>query len=143
MALLAADKVINMKIGEGLEQLYPVVAADIIFKGALVSINAAGFAVPATDTAGETIAGIALDQADNSTGAAGDVDVLVISGVTARMLTQADLAQTTVGTIVTVLTDNEVSIPATTVNDIPVGRCVEFVSATEVDVYIPPHGAGL
>lgn len=142
MALLSADKVINMKKGEGLEQLYPA-GVDIIYKGALVSINAAGFAVPATDTASESIAGIALEQVDNSGGSAGDEDVLVISGVTARMATAADLAQTTVGVDVTVLTDNEVSIAATTTNDILVGRCVKYVSATEVDVYIPPHGAGL
>lgn len=141
MAALSADKVINYKKVEGAEQLYPA-AVDIIYKGALVSINAAGFAAPASDTAAETIAGIALETVDNSGGSAGDKNVLVISGVTASMLTAADLAQTSVGVQAMVLTDNEVSIAATTVNDVPVGRIVKYTSATEVDVYIPVHGAG-
>ncbi len=142
MAALSADKARSIKMGPGLEQRHPC-AVDVFYKGAMININAAGFAVPASDTTAETFAGLCLEQVDNSGGSAGDKTVLVLSGITLRCSTAADLAQTTVGVDVTVLNDNDVSIAATTSNDVLVGRCVKYVSATEVDVYIPPHGSGL
>ncbi len=67
----------------------PVVAADIIYKGAAVGDNGAGYARPLF--AGDTFLGFADSQADNHAGSAGDVlatvrtegrAVLSITGVT-------------------------------------------------------------
>ncbi|MCX8053104.1 MAG: hypothetical protein N3B12_04800, partial [Armatimonadetes bacterium] len=46
---------------------YPMAAVKIP-KGALVNINAAGYATNASDTAGETFAGVAYETVDNSSG---------------------------------------------------------------------------
>ncbi|HOP81046.1 MAG TPA: hypothetical protein PLZ21_10825, partial [Armatimonadota bacterium] len=46
-------------------------------KGALVSINAAGYATNSSDTAGETFAGVAYETVDNSAGSAGDKEIRV------------------------------------------------------------------
>lgn len=58
------------------------VAADaVIFLGAMVAVNAAGFAVPAEDTAGLKVIGVAQRQIDNTGGADGAVRVEVQKGV--------------------------------------------------------------
>lgn len=73
MTTLAADKPRDFQLGE-LES-YPVIAADIIYEGAAVGENAAGFARPLQ--AGDVFLGFARVQVDNSAGAAGDKRVEV------------------------------------------------------------------
>lgn len=54
---------------------YPVAAADIIFEGAAVGENGAGYSRPLV--AGDAFQGFAEEKADNSVGGAGAIDVLV------------------------------------------------------------------
>src|SRR5688500_6890980 len=62
-------------------QAYQVAAATKIFAGAMVAINASGLAVPAADAANLKVRGVALEQADNSAGAASAIVVKVGFGV--------------------------------------------------------------
>ena len=55
---------------------YPMAAVKIP-KGALVNINANGYATNATDASGETFAGVAYETVDNSAGNAGDLAIRV------------------------------------------------------------------
>lgn len=73
MATLAADKPRTYQLGEFEE--YPVIAADIIYEGAAVGENALGYSRPLV--ALDPFQGIALQNVDNSTGAAGDKAVQV------------------------------------------------------------------
>lgn len=74
MATLSANS--PRKFLQGLENLeYPVIASDIIYEGAAVGLNGSGYARPLV--AGDTFIGIAIDKVDNSSGAAGDKQVLV------------------------------------------------------------------
>lgn len=73
MTTLAANKPRKMEIGDRNE--FPVVASDIIYAGAAVSLNS-GNAQPLVGA--QPFAGFAEAKADNSTGAAGDVKVRVI-----------------------------------------------------------------
>lgn len=50
---------------------YPVLATENIHAGALVTVDAAGFAKAATDTAGEVVVGVARKGFDNTLGANG------------------------------------------------------------------------
>lgn len=59
----------------------PVAAATVIYAGALVQLNAAGNAVPASATAANISRGVARDKVDNSAGAAGDLRVETSRGV--------------------------------------------------------------
>lgn len=61
----------------GRSQTLDVAASTIIYKGAMVCVDAAGNAIPAANAAANTFAGVADHQADNSGGAAGDVTVKV------------------------------------------------------------------
>lgn len=56
---------------------YPVIAADIIYEGAAVGENASGYARPLA--AGDPFLGFATEKVDNSSGAAGALDILVKS----------------------------------------------------------------
>ena len=132
MAALAADYEIHEKEGNVIEM--PVVASDIIYKGAMVKINAAGYAEPMAAEAGAFMAGIALEQQDNSSGSAGDLDVLIrTEGV--FLMTSAGLAQADVGSLVYASDDQTVST-VQGANEIQVGRIVKYVSATQAWVKI-------
>jgi len=73
MVTLAADAPRTYALGE-LED-YPVIAADIIYEGAAVGENALGYSRPLV--ALDPFQGFATETADNSLGAAGDINVNV------------------------------------------------------------------
>lgn len=71
MTTLAKNKTREFSLGD--EEEYPVVAADIIYQGAAVGENGAGYSRPLV--AADPFQGFAIAQADNSTGGAGEVTV--------------------------------------------------------------------
>jgi len=73
MTTRATDIARNFELGE-LED-YPVVATDIIFEGSAVGENGSGYARPLVAT--DPFLGFAQRKADNSTGAAGAINVTV------------------------------------------------------------------
>lgn len=72
MALTTNIEVETM--GRGFEQTYLSNAADVFYMGALVNLNASGKLVVASDTAGETFAGVVVEYVNAS---AADVEVRV------------------------------------------------------------------
>lgn len=79
MAALTADR--NTVSREGSDFEFPVAAATKIFAGSIVGFNA-GAANASKGVASTTFktAGVAIEQADNSAGAAGDIRVKVRRG---------------------------------------------------------------
>lgn len=73
MTTLAKDTPRDYELGEMNE--FPVIASDIIYEGAAVSLNGSGYARPLT--AGDKFLGFAEQNVDNSIGAAGDKRVRV------------------------------------------------------------------
>jgi hypothetical protein len=73
MATLAIDKPRDYELGDVNE--FPVIADDIIYEGAAVGDNAAGYARPLV--AGDLFRGFATRKAANAGGAAGDQTVEV------------------------------------------------------------------
>ncbi|WP_425092001.1 DUF2190 family protein [Tropicimonas sp. S265A] len=90
---------------DGIQFGDPVAAGAVIYAGALVQLDAAGNALPAV-AGGNTVRGIAMVQANNAGGSAGDITVEIRKG-TFRFanngLTRADI-----GTIVKVTDDQTV-----------------------------------
>ncbi len=74
MATLAVDKLRSF-FGEASPEEYPVIASDIIYRGAAVGENGSGYARPLV--AADRFLGFAYQQADNSAGAAGAINVKV------------------------------------------------------------------
>src|SRR5688500_16576678 len=76
MTTLAVDKVRTWHYaGDPIREEYPVVATDIIYRGAAVGENGSGYARPLV--AADPFLGFAVAKADNAAGAAGDKNVTV------------------------------------------------------------------
>lgn len=73
MTTLAKNRTREYSLGD--EEEYPVVAADIIYQGAAVGENGAGYSRPLV--AGDPFQGFAIAEADNSAGGAGETTVRV------------------------------------------------------------------
>lgn len=122
---------------EGKLQSFPVVASDIIYKGALVKVNAAGYLAPCAAEAGAKFAGVAYEEVDNSAGAAGDVSCRAErTGV--HLMNGTGFSQADVGSKVYASDDDTVST-VQGANEQEVGQIVEFISSTEVYVDIAPN----
>ncbi|MBA5602493.1 hypothetical protein [Pectobacterium aroidearum] len=85
---------------DGLLFPVPVAASTEIFGGHIIAANAAGYAVPATATAGQITLGVSDGWVDNSVGANGSADALVARGRAwqfvnhaADAVTQADVGK--------------------------------------------------
>jgi hypothetical protein len=79
MAALTDDR--HTRRAEGDVESYPVAASAKIFAGALVALNAAGFAAPGSTALNLVAAGRAEERVDNTSGAAGDLNVRVRRGI--------------------------------------------------------------
>lgn len=83
MTALAANLQV-FELREGWQLEAPVLAAEIIYKGAPVMINSSGYAYSPdgttnTPVVGDTFLGFAYEKVDNSAGAAGDLKVRIVS----------------------------------------------------------------
>lgn len=76
---LAADRNTPRRKGEFV--VIPVEADTKIYAGSIVCANAAGNAVPGSTAVGLKCIGRAEEQADNTSGVAGDITVRVMRGV--------------------------------------------------------------
>lgn len=131
MAALTSNKEVLEKHRRLLEM---PVAVDIIYKGAIVKINAAGFLEGMAAEAGALMGGIAYEQKDNSGGAAGDINCKVLrEGI--FLLAGAGFVAADLGSQAYASDDQTVSVTQG-VNEIAVGKIVEVVSATSVYVDI-------
>ena len=128
MAALTKDRATPYR--EGIEVAYPVAAAVKIYAGSLVCANTGGFATPAADTSGYRLAGVALEQVDNLTGADGAKSVrLRRHGI--FEFDAASLTQTMVGDPMYAVDDHTFDDAAGPTNDVKVGVLVKYGSATK------------
>ncbi len=127
MAALSDNRETDRK--DGILLAIPVKGSTIIYKGALVAIDANGFLVPASDTAALRSGLVAYEKVDNSTGADGDVKCRCYrKGI--FLFDATSITQAMVGQMMYVV-DDQTFDDATGTNGIMVGRLVEHVSATK------------
>lgn len=118
-------------------EVYPFqMGAEKIPEGALVMVNAAGYAVNATDTAGGVCVGVAEETVDNSAGNAGDKKIKVRRTGVFTFAYDGTATIADVNTLVYVSDNATVDLAGDETNDVLVGRIVEFVSAGKVRVDI-------
>lgn len=137
MTALAADKQVKTRKAD--ISRYPA-GVDVFYKGAMVCIDSTGYALPAGKVSGYSeVVGLVGAQVDNSGGSAGDLDISAESGFIAY-LTAVSGSQALVGEQAFAIDDQTVggkaSAGVTNLSPI-VGRFVEYVSATEMGVFIP------
>lgn len=136
---VTANQVIDVQ--DGTRRSFPVAASTRIYQGTLVFLTAAGFADDDTATGVNGFCGIAVNEADNTSGSAGDIQVevytegdFVLTG--AGTYTQANVGDVVYGD------DNYVINVAIGSTSVPIGRAVGFVSGTKLIVEIEPTGTG-
>lgn len=118
---------------------YPVLTGVSIPLNAMVSLTAAGYATNTTNTAGEVFVGVCDSAADNTDGASGAIYVTVRRHGICTFVTSG-AAITSVGTDF-YATDNQTV--QTTANNIYVGKCALYVSATSVGIDISYATCGI
>lgn len=118
---------------DGILVAYKVAADAVIFKGALVCLDADGYLVPAADAVGLKFAGVAYEKGDNADGADGDVTVRVWKDGSFR-IAKAAAAQADLGGPAYCLDDNTVATSST--QSIKAGTVVELCGGAAVRVLI-------
>jgi hypothetical protein len=113
----------------------PMAASTTIYSGSLVSVNSAGYAVVAGDTASTVFMGVAADTVAN-TGSAGDKKIMVYVRGTFEMAFAGTATQATVGQAATISDGQTLAVAATTTNDIAAGKVVEYIDASTVRVLL-------
>lgn len=117
--------------------VYPfLMGVENIYEGALVAINAAGYAVNAGDDANAVVVGVADETKDNSGGSAGDEYIKVRRSGVFTFVAAWSAAQADVNTLVYASDNQSVDLVGTTTNDVLVGRVVEVLSSSKVRVDI-------
>ncbi len=129
MAALTADRNTEYSLGDLLS--IPVAAAEAIYAGALVCTDEDGYAVAAADTAGLTFAGVAIAQANNGSGADGDISVVVRRRGRYKLDYQGWLTQAGMSAKVYAVDDQTVDAANGTTNDVQVGIIARIESAGE------------
>lgn len=136
MTALAADKI--QQYTEGVEVALPVITSDCIYGGALVCVNAAGYALPGDDTAGLIFEGVAVERADNTDGANGDITVNVRRRGLFKMLFDTAISIANVGDNVFLVDDQTVDLTANVDNNIFCGVIAAYIDTTHAWVDIEP-----
>lgn len=135
---VTANQLIKKQDGE--RRSYPVEESTRIYQGTLVYVNAAGYACDVTATGVNAFVGIAVAEADNTSGADGAIEVEVYTEGDFE-LTLTGGAQTEVGMPV-YGDDNYACVVALGATSVRVGTIVRHVSSTKAIVAIKPSGVG-
>ena len=111
-----------------------------IYKGALVCINATGYAANAADTANFKIAGIATNR-DSNTGADGAKSYTVEYGAVYPLnINSTDITRANIGQDAIVYDNDTVTNLTVATNDVRVGRIVGVTGSTayvQVGIFAP------
>ena len=122
MTTLAVSKPRTYEIGD--RNHAPVVASDILYEGAAIGDNGSGYARPLN--AGDPFLGFAVEDADNSAGAAGAINVWLRTEGRIQ-LAISGLAITDVGKQVYASDDDTFTLTAT--SNSRIGRVLRWVSS--------------
>lgn len=131
MTTLAADKFRTFGCGHEVDNDLPVIASDIIYGGAAVGENGAGYFRPLV--AADPFEGFALMRADNAAGAAGAVNVRVRQAGRVVLNVTGVTAVTDEGS--TVYASDDDTFTLTSAGNSAVGKITRFISGTQVEVY--------
>ena len=129
---------LKLEYSEGVEVDLPVINADIIYAGGWTCVNAAGYALPGSDTAGLIFMGIATQRADNSLGALGAISVPVRRRglIKAKMATAITIAN--VGDNVFLVDDESVDVTGNVTHNIFCGIIAKYIDTTHAMIDIEP-----
>jgi hypothetical protein len=135
---LSADKTaISYTSGDTMS--FSVEESTTLYLGALVMVNAAGYAIPGSDTAGGIFQGINLsEKVDNSSGSDGDATVVLTRSGCYLMTFDTAITIANVGDNVFLVDDQTVDVVGNVSNAIYCGIITKYVTTTTAWVDITP-----
>lgn len=134
---LSADKTyVVYTAGEELD--FPVYTNTDIYTGGLVMVNATGYAIPGSDTAGGIFVGVSTETVDNNPAASGAKTVTVMRRGLHLMALGHAISQANVGDNVFIVDDQTVDVTANVSNGIYCGIIAKYVSSTRAYIDIVP-----
>ncbi|MBN2060708.1 MAG: hypothetical protein JW882_09870 [Deltaproteobacteria bacterium] len=136
MTALSADKQIELK--DGVEIPVPVDDGDLIYGGALVSVNADGYLVDGADESGQIFMGVATEQKDNSSGSDGDLDCVIRRRGLVKCIMGTAISQANVGDNVFLVDDQTVDLVGNVTHNIFCGIIAEYIDTTHAWIDIEP-----
>lgn len=136
MTALTEDRVLQKT--DGVELDFPMAASQKIFGGALACVNAAGYAIKGSDTAGLIFQGIANGPVDNTSGQNGDKSVVLRRRGLVLMNMGTAITQANVGDNVFLVDDQTVDLTANVNHNIFCGIIAKFVTTTLAFIDIEP-----
>lgn len=128
MSTLSVDRAVVRTVGP--ENSIPIIADDIVFEGAMVGDNAAGYGRPLE--AGDKFVGHSIKKVNNTGGSAGDKDIQLLSG-RYRLTVPLVGVITDIGQPVYASDDAVYTFAKATVNSY-LGVITRYVSATTMEV---------
>jgi len=133
---LSADKLTEYT--EGVDISIPVDDGDKIYEGAMVCVNASGYAVVGADASGLIFMGIAREQADNTSGSDGAINVTVRRRGLFNMTFHTAISIANVGDNVFIYDDGTVDLTGNVTYNIFVGVIAKYIDTTHAWVDIEP-----
>lgn len=119
---------------QGCRVSVPVEEAVRLYQATLFFINAAGYAVPTTGSGANRFGGVVIEEADNSSGADGEIRVEACKDGE-FLLVGSGFSQASVGRAA-YASDNFTIAAGPVANGVYIGEITEYVSATKVYVRI-------
>lgn len=118
-------------------------AATIIYVGTLVARNYAGNFVPASDTAGLEVVGVALETVDNSAGLANAKTIQIGTGVFEFVNLAGAIALASTHALCYVGDDQSVTTAAAVTHDVIAGLVVGYTTTTVLVDVDPIYGTAI
>jgi len=134
---VTANQIIQKREGR---RSYPVAASVRIYEGTLVFLTATGYATDVTASGVNGFLGVAVGEANNSSGSAGDITVEVWPEGE-FVLEGTGFAQSDVGSTVYAEDNYTVGVSISTAS-VPIGMVTEFISSTKIRVDIDAVNTG-
>jgi len=136
MTALEEDKKIEYR--DGVELEFEMAASEKVFGGALACVNAAGYCLEGSDTAGLIFQGIATEQKDNINGLDGDLKIVLRRRGLVKVILDTAITIANVGDNVFLVDDQTVDLTANVANHIFCGIIAGYIDTTHAWIDIEP-----
>lgn len=142
MTAQAADRRNVTAAGSGRERVGLVAGTTKIYKGSIVAKNPTGFLVPASDTLGLRVVGVAQAQVDNTAGADGALKLTYLTDVSVKMANDgtSPIAQANLYAGPVFIKDDN-TVQASSANGVVAGHAESIESDGTIMVFLAPEEA--
>jgi hypothetical protein len=135
--MAATESILRTYYGDKTYGKYGVNGTSKIYGGSFVALDADGYAVPLS-TSQTIFAGIAEEDADNTSGADGDIELRVVADAIVEMDVTSVAGPDDVGSTVFAGADDQVDL-ADAGSDVSIGKVFQHISGTRCLVKVQAH----